>query len=505
MRTRAWLPATLLLLAPGGAHAQAGPADAFALQSLPVAGRVVAAEIADTDGDGRAELLLVVARGTVPDETREIRVHAPGADGRLAETPAWSAPLPPAAVMYDVADLDGRPGAELLLLERDGVRVLSRAGGDASWRKLLVAAGPTAGVRPDERGLDRVRLVRPELGAGRLLVPGLDEAWVLGANGESIARLAIGGRANYLITPRPGPAISENELEIYFDVPTLHVADLDGDARGDVVASSRHGLRIFRQRDGGGFPDEPDGELLFRLIPLEDQVRNTGSVRAEVADLDGDGRADLLVSHASGGLVRAVNRTRIHRNRGGSFDLAKPDQVVEKSGGVAGDELVDVDGDGRVEWLRVFVPLGLLELAELFVQRQVDLEAALHRPDAERPFAEPAALVRRFSVPMDFETLRPRGFVPTLREDWNRDGYRDLVTAGNGQTIEIWLGGPGRDFARIDASQALDTGGRLRPGDLDGDGLPDFVLYDPRRADAPVRVGANRGVLPGTRASIHPR
>jgi hypothetical protein len=200
-----------------------------------------------------------------------------------------------------------------------------------------------------------------------------------------------------------------------------------------------------------------------------------------------------------------VNRTRIHRNRGGSFDLAKPDQVVEKSGGVAGDELVDVDGDGRVEWLRVFVPLGLLELAELFVQRQVDLEAALHRPDAERPFAEPAALVRRFSVPMDFETLRPRGFVPTLREDWNRDGYRDLVTAGNGQTIEIWLGGPGRDFARIDASQALDTGGRLRPGDLDGDGLPDFVLYDPRRADAPVRVGANRGVLPGTRASIHPR
>ena len=35
-------------------------------------------------------------------------------------------------------------------------------------------------------------------------------------------------------------------------------------------------------------------------------------------------------------------------------------------------------------------------------------------------------------------------------------------------------------------------------GEWNGDGLPDFVLYDPRELQAPVRIARNRGILPGT-------
>jgi hypothetical protein len=483
--------------APVRAFAQpVGPA--FAVQSIASAGRSVAAEFGDFDGDGRAELLTVVVEGMAPDEKRTLHVHAAQPEGGLAPTPTWSAPLPPGVATYDVADLDGAPGLEVLLLDREGIRVLAGAGADASWRRILVPAPPTIAVRPDERGLDRLRLARSELGSRRLLVPGLGEAWVLESDGAVVARLDVGGRANFLVPVRPGPAIGENEIELYFDVPTLQTADVDGDGRADVVATNRHALRIHRQRPDGSFATAPDREIPLRLIPLDDHVRNTGSVRSELRDLNGDGRADLLVSHTSGGFLRAANRTRIHLNRDGGFDLARPDQVFERSGGVAADELVDLDGDGRPEWLRIFLRFGLLQMAELFVQRRVDVDAAIHRPATDGRFDEAPWIERRVTLPFDFETLRPRGFPPTVGADWNGDSHRDWISSGGGTSVEVSLGGPERRFASTDARQELDSVGRLRVGDVDGDGLPDFVLYDPRRIDAPVRVGINRGSLPGT-------
>jgi hypothetical protein len=478
---------------------------AFAVQSIVTSGRAVAAELGDFDGDGRAELLTVVVRGMAPDETRTLQIHTMEPDGSLSPAPTWSAPLPPGVATYDVADLDGAPGLELLLLDRDGVRVLTHAGPGASWRRVPVPAGPTIAVRPDERGLDRLRLARSELGSRRLLVPGLGEAWVLEADGAVVARLEVGGRANFLVPVRPGPAIGENEIELYFDVPTLQTADVDGDGRADVVATNRHALRIHRQRPDGSFATAPDREIPLRLIPLDDHVRNTGSVRSELRDLNGDGRADLLVSHTSGGFLRAANRTRIHLNRDGGFDLERPDQVFERSGGIAADELVDLDGDGRPEWLRVFLRFGLLQMAELFVQRRADLDAAIHRPDENGRFEETPSIERRVTLPFDFETLRPRGFPPTVGTDWNGDGHRDWIASGGGTSIEVSLGGPEWRFASKDALQQLDSVGRLRAGDLDGDGLPDFVLYDPRRSDAPVRVGVNRGKLPGTKPRLSGR
>jgi len=490
-----------LLIALVGTDAAAQPA-AFAVQTIPTEGRVVAAAIADFDGDGRAELLSIVSRGVGPEESRELQMRAIDAAGRVAEKPGWSAPVPSGAAGYDVADVDGRPGLELLFLERDGVSILSRAGGATSWRRARVPSPPTVAVRPDERGIDRIRLARPELGAGRLLVPGLGDAWLLDAGGAVLAHLAVGGRANYLVPTRPGPEIGESELELYFDVPTLEVADIDGDGRSDVVAATRHALRIFRQRDDGTFPTDPDRELLFRLMSLEDQVRNSGSVRSELADLDRDGRADLLVSQTSGGLLRAKNRTRIHLNRGGTFDLAHPDREYVREGGVAADELLDLDGDGRPDWLRVFAPFGLLEIAQLFLQRSVDLEVAIHRSDGHGGFEKEPWLSRSLTFAFDFETLRPRGFAGSLLEDWNRDGHRDWLSSAGGSAVEVWLGGPTYRFASAQSRDPLDSSGRVATGDLDGDGLPDWVVYDPRRSDVPIRVGRNLGNLPGSPATM---
>jgi len=504
-KLRRWTLALLGLVASaraGVAHAQQ-PAP-FALQTLAGEGRTVTAELADVDGDGRGDLLTLVARGVPPDEQRDLEVRFGSAEGALPARPDLRLPLAVAAGAYDLGELDGRPGLELLLLHAEGVTTLSLAGRAARWHALRAPIA-TAAPAADERGLDRLRLLRAELGPGRLLVPGLGSAAVLGADGGVLGVLRTGARANYFAPPRPGPLIGENEVEIYFDVPRLEAADVDGDGRADVVAASRHDLRVFLQRADGRFPADPDRREPLRLLDEEDHVRNSGGVRAAVRDWDGDGRADLLVVQTSGGLLRSVTRTRLHRNREGRWDLAKPDQVFERSGGVEVDELVDLDAGAPPALLRAFVPLGLLDLARLFVQRTIQVDATLYANRGEAGFQGEPWVRSGFPVAFDFETMRPKGFVPTLAGDWNDDGHRDLLGGGDGEALELWLGGPRHRFATRQARQALDTGGRLRIGDLDGDGLPDLVLYDPRSPGASVRVGRNLGNLPDTPPGIRAR
>ena len=505
-RRRGWahgLALAVALLGPLRARAE----DAFEIQELPVRGRTVAAALVELDGDGRADLLALNFRGTPPAERREIQVRFQRADGAFGLAADVVLPLPPDAAAYDLAALGPGPAEELVLLRRDRVTRLSLRGRKARWRDVDVG-GPTLAIAPDERGLDRMILVRRGIEGGpRLTLPGLGELLVTRPDGGPVERLRLGARANYFLPPRPGPLISENELELYLDLPRIDLGDVDGDGLVDLVASQRHEIRVFRQRPGGQLPEAADRILPLHRLSAEDHVRGSGSVRVAVADLDGDGRADLLLAHASQGLLNARSETTLHLNRGGEWNLAEPDQRFVTEGGFSTEELLDLDGDGRLELISVRVPLGVLELAEILITRSIDAHVTLRRPVAGGPFADEPSYRRKFSVPFSFETFRPRGFLGNLAGDWNGDGLRDLLLSGDGRAIEIRLGAERKPFSRRAVRQRLDTNGRVRLGDLEGDGLPDFVLFDPRRADAPIRVGRNRGALPGTplRAGLRAR
>lgn len=473
--------------------------DPFEIVELPVKGRTVAAALAELDGDGRADLLAVNFRGVPPDERREIHVRYQRADGGFGLAADVVLPLPPDAAAYDIAPLGGEAAtSELLLLRRDRLTRLSLRDRTPTWRDIDTG-GPTVAIAPDERGLDQMVLVRDGIARGpHLTIPGLGQLLLALPSGALVARLEVGARANYFIPPRPGPLIGENEFEIYLDQPRIEFGDVDGDGLLDVVATQRHAIAVFRQRAGGELPPVADRVVPLRRLSSADHVRGSGSVRTTVADLDGDGRSDLLLAHASEGLLDARSETTVHLNRGGEWNLAEPDQRFVTEGGFATEELVDLDGDGALELVSVRVPLGLLELAESLITRSMDAHVAIRRRADGGPFADEPSFERKFSIPFSFETFRPRGFIGNLASDWNGDGLRDLLLSGNGEAIEVHLGAEKKPFAKRAARQAFDTNGRLRAGDLDGDGLPDFVLFDPRRPDVPIRVGRNRGALPGT-------
>jgi hypothetical protein len=310
--------------------------------------------------------------------------------------------------------------------------------------------------------------------------------------------LDVGARANYYVPRRPGPLVSESEAEIFFAHPRLSVGDVDGDGRGDVVAASRHEVRVFLQDAEGRFPGEPSRRIALGLLSLEDHVRNAGTVRVDGVDFDLDGRLDLLITAAAGSLFGATTRVRIHLNRDGAWNLSEPDQVFTVEGGLAGSVVIDLDGDGAPELIEARIPTGVLEIVEVLVTRAIDAEVTVYRRGENGLCDRDPWHRMKLGVGMSFETFRSNGFVPNLEADLNGDGLHDLLGSGDGKRLEVHLGDTDDGWRRRHATQPLDTSGRIRFGDLDADGLADFALYDARRLGHPIYVGTNRGVLPGT-------
>jgi hypothetical protein len=190
--------------------------------------------------------------------------------------------------------------------------------------------------------------------------------------------------------------------------------------------------------------------------------------------------------------------TSIHLNRGDGWDLDHPDVSFETENALSADQLIDLDGDGLPELVRIEVAISILELVELFLQRTLDARLAAYRIEPVAAGVTPKPLFAvKLAVPVDFETSRPAGFLPTIEFDVNADGFVDYLSAGDGTRLEVFLGSVDKGFVKR-ATQKLATEGQIRGGDLDADGLPDFVFFNTRRLDEPVRIVRNRGLLPGS-------
>ena len=104
--------------------------------------------------------------------------------------------------------------------------------------------------------------------------------------------------------------------------------------------------------------------------------------------------------------------------------------------------------------------------------------------------------IKKIGTGINFDTFRPKGFMPRAGVDFNGDGLMDFVSSANGKGIEIFLGADEGPFAKRTAIQRMPTTGIIHVDDLNGDELADFVLFDPQAINPVVRIGVNLGVLP---------
>ena len=508
----ALLGALLLGLAVAPARAQSGedpapgPGDLFEVTRLRVPGRALDAVPGRFGGEPapRARSLVVaVVEGTPPTERRRLVVFGPDARGRLAPEPVARLDVPPEVVAFDVAPAArGGPDA-IALLSADALRLL-RPGTDEPERR--VALVPPAPLPPRVRELARLALLADWNGDGvpLALVPSLGGARLVPLDDGGPERLlALPVAAEYELRG-PGPPVRDEWLRAEWIWPVLERADDDGDGRTDLFALTRFGASVHRARDGG-LGTLPARSLELRPFLPEEELRHRAtSLRLRAVDFDGDRRADVFVHRNAGTLLRSRSLTEVFWNPGGAEPFpARAGVRREEIGALTTSDPVDLDGDGRHELVETRTAFGVVQLARVLTTRRV--EADVRVLSLARGAAPRVTWSGSLTLRLDFGEGRLVGIVPTPEGDWNGDGRKDVLLGVGADGLAVRLGearpeGPG--FGPIVASQEVPAEGQAVVSDLDGDGLDDLVLHDPRDADGVVRVLRNLGQLPGTAAGL---
>lgn len=358
----------------------------------------------DVDGDGRADLLVGSWDGG--DRFSHQAFVFSGADGSRLLDVADDWLLDVAAV----GDVDGDGRGDVAVISLDELNRGSPAGDVwilsgrnvallpphplASWVASAVVVRPAGDVDGD--GLDDLLVGRPEDDI-RDGVPQNDQALVVStADGRTLlewssdtaedqfgaALAAVGdvdgdGRGDFAVgAPEAGeigrdPRSAPGAARVFSSADGRELLAVEGEAEGDALGSS---VAALGDVDGDGRADVllgapgarearghalvvsgADGSVLWRFEGAEPGAR-AGAAVASLADLDGDGVREVVVGAPGGSGPRWRPRGRVHVLSGasGALLLTLNDEDDAPIPGAFGSTLVDagdVDGDGTGDLL----------------------------------------------------------------------------------------------------------------------------------------------------------
>ncbi len=140
------------------------------------------------------------------------------------------------------------------------------------------------------------------------------------------------------------PAVSIATVPNFtFEDADVRVADMDGDRRADVVVTTTAGLAIGFNKNGADWTEPKTIGIVDDKQPLR-----FSDGRTQLCDINGDRVQDLCYLH-SGALVYWLGRGR------GKFEPARSATGIPEFDSTAPYQLVDLDGDGWLDLLRVGV------------------------------------------------------------------------------------------------------------------------------------------------------
>jgi hypothetical protein len=448
----------------------------------------------DLNGDRRPDLMLLVR---TESDTQQIVVHYAHAKGRIRDyedqrgEPFARDDLKE-TVLVALGDLTADPGLELALVSPTSTKAFVHRDGAFAEVKDL---GPTplAYTHHDVHGVRAwTRVFRPVEGSREaLLLPIPDGFAAIRFPDEGPPRVERIG-----IPPERYLAVGSHDLfAIVTDHPTPLLTDYDGDGRTDVLAIRGAHLAAHLQSRKGALPEKPTFE--FRMSFLE---KGSGTTRdaflrylVDMADVDGDRRADLLVTRTRGKLELFTSFESQHFfYRGPSFysrernDLVSPPNGLIAVGGVSvNPTLLDLDKDGDRD---LIVTAMKADAVGQHLLKRVLADYRAYRYDRRRGTFERSPF---FSVVRRYPLWRlERGETDAtvhFTGDYDGDGNLDLldIAAGGEDRIEIRQGKPsggmlssgGYEFRRTLLRQVGKVETDVRILDADGDGTDDFLLY----------------------------
>jgi hypothetical protein len=353
--------------------------------------------------------------------------------------------------------------------------------------KRVVIEHPTLFQQPIEGQLPRMRVVQDLLApkSHDILLPSLGSLAVYRRNAaayEKIAEMQIDMDVSGVARRNPGRS-EVSPFEVRYGFPALHLADTTGRKALDIVATQEDRVAVYRQQPGPTFHPQPDFTRDFSVRTAADHLERESSAAVLVADLDGDGIADLVVrKQVLQGISSATATSYVYfGHAGGGYD-ANPAQVLDSQGiGLLQPQLVDLTSDGRPDLIVPETSFGVFALIRMLTAKTAKVNFQVFPfVRSKRRFADDAVAERSlvFRIPVaggaDLQAV-------SLEADVTGDRRPDLVFGSSEDELSIYPGLGTGEFALEPAEviPVLATA-HLDAVDLDGKGRADLVLHYPQ-------------------------
>jgi hypothetical protein len=458
----------------------------FRVEPLVVEGEVASVTATDLDGDGKKDLLSVYMTGLPPYQKRFIAIFW-NRNGVFAPRPDLVMPVSDEeACAFDVGPTSTATD-DLLVITPRGILAQSFPGRVAQAKRVLLEH-PTLFHQPIEGQLPRLRVVQDLAAPGShdIVLPALGSLAIYKRTAgayEKTAELEIDMEVSGGAGRRGAGRSEVAPFEVRYGFPAIHLADATGHKLLDIIATQEDRVAVYRQLPGLVFHAQPDFTRDFAVRSAADHRERESSAAVLVADLDGDGVADLVVrKQVLQGVSSASATSYVYfGHAGGGYDQ-KPAQVLESEGiGLLQSQLTDLTSDGRPDLIVPETSFGVFALIRMLTAKTARVNFQLFPFDkSKRRFAERPAVERAltFRIPIsggaDLQAI-------SLDADVTGDKRPDLIFGSSDEELSIYPGLGNGEFA-AEAAEVVPVlaTAQLEAIDLDGKGRADLILHYPQ-------------------------
>jgi hypothetical protein len=153
--------------------------------------------------------------------------------------------------------------------------------------------------------------------------------------------------------------------------------------------------------------------------------------------------------------------------------------VLQRDGYAGSLAFADLDGDGKLDLVMPHVNVGLGEMARVLLSKKMRIGWEARRNLGKRQFAADPQAVRDLDFAVDYSVVADiDGPYPSVEGDFNGDGKADFIAANGPEELAIWLGG-GKTLIAAQPKAIVHAvpSKYYQVVDLDGDKLADVVIF----------------------------